>query len=354
MEAKMIKIKKRALFWLLSVVVSLFLLISSGLAAKFYRDYQNIPKDHLVGNKASSVNALKERGLPFSFFVVGDTQGRDVIETMMKSVLKEKNNSFMVITGDFVRRPDLWDHQFFLTEMAVEIRPPFPVFLVPGNHDIDYLSTKGGVTPEIYESLYGPRNFDFIFNNCLFIIYGIDQNNLRGYLDYLHKTLSEKGKGRKHIFVFEHHPPKGVGKADSHMLPNEEEFFSLLESYKVTSCFFGDYHGYWRGQRRGTNLIVSGGGGGRLKDSKSPWGVFHHMLKITVDENIISEEMMIHPWKFGSFTGVLRPWVLVHLFPLVGHRVWILYVGLFLFLSWTIYSGIMFFSSLKKGDSRSS
>jgi hypothetical protein len=132
------------------------------------------------------------------------------------------------------------------------------------------------------------------------------------------------------------------------MLPNEEEFFSLLESYKVTSCFFGDYHGYWRGQRSGTNLIVSGGGGGRLKNSESPWGRFHHMLKITVDENVVSEGMMIHPGELSSVWGALKPWAFVQFFSIVDDRGWILYFGIFLSMSWSIYSVIMFLISLRK------
>ena len=152
----------------------------------------------------------------------------------------------------------------FLNRDGERYKAAFSVFLVPGNHDIDY-STKikeeeRRVTPEIYESLYGPRNFYFIFNDCLFIISGIDRRNPTGYLNYLRDTLSKRAAGKRHIFIFMHHPPKGVGIPGSFSLPNEEEFFSLLEIYKVTTCFFGDFHGYWRGQRKGTNLIVSGGG----------------------------------------------------------------------------------------------
>lgn len=348
----MIKVKKSRFLWLVFAILFLCITGFMGWTIKLHRDYQSVPSEHLIGNRISNVNVLKEKGLPFSFLVIGDPQGRDMIESMMRSALKEGDYSFMVILGDFVKRPDLWDHRFFLTEMAVEINPPFPVFLVPGNHDIDYKASKKipaerRVTPEVYESLYGPRNFDFIFNNCLFVIYGIDPRNLRSYLDYLRNTLSEKGREKRHIFVFEHHPPKGAGKADSPTLPNEEEFFSLLETYKVTSCFFGDYHGYWRGQRRGTNLIVSGGGGGRLKNLQSSWGKFHHMLKITVNEDMISEEMIIHPGKWRSFTGSLKPWAFVKLFPLVSNRDWILYFGIFLSMSWSIYSVIMFVISLK-------
>jgi len=88
----------------------------------------------------------------------------------------EKGNpSFIVILGDFVRKPDVWNHRFFLTEMTTEINLPFPVFLVSGNHDFDDTGevvkrTERRVTSEVYESLYGVKDFDFVFNKCLFII----------------------------------------------------------------------------------------------------------------------------------------------------------------------------------------
>ena len=172
----------------------------------------------------------------------------------------------MVILGDFVNEPDIWQHRFFLTETAVKIKPPFPIFLIPGDHDIAYRSFKGKkmertVTPEVYESLYGTRNVDFVFNDCLFILCGVNLKNRTDYLDYLRDTLSRKGNGKRHIFVFVHYPPKGLAGHIKGPLPNEEEFFPLLEAYRVTSRFFGDHHGYWRGQRKGVNLIVSGGGG---------------------------------------------------------------------------------------------
>ncbi len=344
-------LKRRSVFWLLSAVLSLLcsglLIIPIGLL----RDGEKIPSEHLIGNRVSNVNALREKGFPFSFLVIGDTHNSNRATALIGRALKEGDCSFMVILGDFVSYPDIRQHLFFLKKMTKEIKPLFPVFLVPGNHDIDYASKikqkERRVTPEIYESLYGARNFDFIFNDCLFILCGIDPKNRTSYLDYLRDTLSHKGNGEKNIFVFMHHPPKGVAKAGSFSLPNEEEFFSLLEAYKVTTCFFGDYHGYWRGQRRGTNLIVSGGGG-KIKSWQPIWGRFHHILRITVDENTISEGMMILPGEVLSLSGTLKKWTFVHLFPMIQQKGWVLYVITLLFLCWGIYSVVAFVQSFRR------
>jgi hypothetical protein len=149
--------------------------------------------------------------------------------------------------------------------------------------------------------------------------------------------LSQKGAGKKYIFVFTHFPPKGLADYIEGPLPNEEEFFSLLENYKVITSFFGDFHGYWRGQRKGVNLIVSGGGG-RFKKSQPDWGKFHHLLKITVDENAISEGVLVLPGEVRSFSATLEKGTFIHLFPMIQERGWVLYVLFILFLFWSIYS----------------
>ena len=348
----MMKPKKEAFLWLFLAVL---LLCLSGVAwslINFQQSYRNLPPEHLIGNRPSSVKALQEKGFPFSFLVVGDTQGREKAETLMKLALKQGQYSFMVLVGDFVRSPDIWDHRFFLTEMATEIKPPFPVFLVPGNHDIDYSSSKikdhdRRTTPGVYETLYGARNFDFVYNRCLFILLDLDLKNPTGYLNYLRNTLSQKGEGKPYIFVFIHYPPRFVPEDAGPLLPHEEEFLSLLETYKVKTCFFGHYHGYWRGQRNGVNLVVVGGGGGRLKSWQSEWGKFHHILKVSVDQSTMVEELIALPESFSP-EDWFEEKVFIRLFPILQSRGWALY-GLFLvFTASGISSLIFFFVSLKK------
>ena len=190
----MTMIKKRFLLWVFLTIFFISLTYLWWVAIEFLRDYQSLTPNHLIGNRPSNVAALKEEGFPFSFLVIGDTSGSEATETLIEMALKKDRSSFMVILGDFVKKPDIWNHRFFLTEMVAEINPLFPVFLVAGNHDIDYAGLKikksdRRVTPEIYESLYGERNFDFIFNDCLFIICGVDLRSPALYLDYLHDTI---------------------------------------------------------------------------------------------------------------------------------------------------------------------
>jgi len=340
------------ILWLIFAILFLSLAVFLGWAIKLYRDGQSIPSKHLIGNKVSNVEALGKRGFPFSFLVLSDTHNRDVGETLLREAIDidKGDASFLIHVGDFVNNPNLWDHQFFLMNMTVEIKPPLPVFLVPGNHDIDYQPSKAKgkgqrITPEIYESLYGSRSFDFIFNDCLFILCGIDLNNQAGYLNYLRETLSKKGAGKKYIFVFIHYPPGGLVKyMGGSSLPHEAEFLNLVESYKVTTCFFGHYHGYRRGQTRGVNLIVLGGGGGRLKRWQSEWGKFHHLLKINVNENMILEDMLTLPKKVNTPNRTFKKWIFLNFFPIIQNSIWMLYLVFTILL---ILSGYSFFKFSK-------
>ncbi len=341
----------KKILWLLSSVLSLLLSLFLFASFGWYKDYQKMPSDHLIGNKASSLNALKERGLPFSFLVIGDTHNSRTGEALIDLGLEHGRPSFVIILGDIVNRPGLWDHRFFITEMAVKVKPTVPIFLVPGNHDIDYAGTKEKdkerrVTPEIYESLYGARNFNFVFDDCLFILCGVDSIKQPSYLAYLRETLSKKAEGKRHIFIFIHHPPKRAGMAGSFSLPGEDEFFSILEKHRVTSCFFGDYHSYGRSQTKGVNLIISGGGGGRLKKAQPIWGKFHHILKVDVDQSIISENLIVLDKRVG-FWHSLQKGIFIHFFPVIQRVIWALPILAILLLSWGICSVVTLIRSFR-------
>ena len=349
--------KNKPLLWLTLSVLFLVLAGLAGLTIKSYFRDKGIPPHHLIGNRDSNAKALKEKGFPFSFLVIGDTHNSSRATALMEKALKERDASFMIILGDIVSGPDIRDHLFFLKHMTEEINPPFPVFLVPGNHDIDYSldknQEKDRVTPEIYDSLYGARDFHFVFNDCLFVICGIDLRNQAGYLDYLRDTLSRKIEGKRHIFIFMHNPPAGVGIPASFPLPAQEGFFSLLKTYKVTACFFGDYHGYWRGQRDGTTLIVSGGGGA-IKQWQPMWGRFHHLLKITVDKDSISEGILVLRGEANDLTETWNKWTFIHLFSTIERYPWTLYAFFLLTLFCGIFSATMFVRVMRRRQSSDS
>ena len=194
------------------------------------------------------------------------------------------------------------------------------------------------VTRQVYESLYGTRNCDFVYNNCLFIICDGNDKSPENYLDYLRDVLSKKAAGKKYIFIFTHYPPKGLDASiNKACLPNEQEFFALMEQYKVNYCFFGHHHGYWKSEQNGTVYIISGGGGTRLEPHIPD--KIHHILRINVGQDKISEDKItsLAQSNIGNWFGETA---FTFIFPAINNNGWVLYIVLFAFL---LDSGMLFF-----------
>ena len=335
---------KKRLTWLYLFIFNLILVALWLGVIKIHYDYVNTPPNNLIGNKPPIISALKETKNPFSFLVIGDSRAKKTSERLIKLAREKGEPEFMVMNGDFVWRPGIWNHRFFLTRLLNAVRPAWPVFLVPGNHEIfDYDTSRikdpeQQVTREIYQALYGPRNLDFVYNNCLFILCDGSSRSPENYLNYLQDTLSKKAAGKKYIFVFIHYPPKGLDASiKKACLPNEQEFFSLMEQYKVSYCFFGHHHGYWQGARNGTTYVICGGGGTRLEPTIPD--KMHHILRITVGQNGITEEKITSPAQsnIGNWFGETA---FTFILPALHANAWMLYVILLIFL---LASGVLFF-----------
>jgi Icc-related predicted phosphoesterase len=317
---------KRRWACLVGFVLSVAGLIFSIALIQVEKDYRPPLSPAPFGNRTVFAQGLREKGLPFSFLVISDTHNNQDACTLLKEMVRGSEASFLIHVGDVVTAPNIWSHRYFIKRMTEDIKPPFPVFLAPGNHDIYYGFQKvpegQGVSPEIYRRLYGATGFDFTYNNCLFVLCGVDLGQPDGFVDDLRRILSEKAAGKRHIFVFLHYPPSSV--IPGFDFPREKEFLSLLEEYKVKACFFGHYHGYRRVESRGTDMIVLGGGGGNLKYWQSEWGKFHHGLKITVGENSVTEDILA--LEHGAlFEHSFRWKIAVYVLPFIQGRVWVVY-----------------------------
>ncbi|MBI5778499.1 MAG: metallophosphoesterase [Planctomycetes bacterium] len=339
--------KNKRLLWLGLLIFNLIVIAFLLAVIHVHSDYANTPPNNFIGNNSFHQPINSGGGHPFTFLVIGDSRAKKTSEHLIKLARAKGEPAFMVMNGDFVWRPGIWNHRFFLTRMLNVIKPSFPVFLVPGNHEISDYGNPGDpgmenperqVTSQVYEMLYGPRNLDFVYNNCLFIICDGSDRSPVNYLDYLRDVLSKKALGKKYIFVFTHYPPKGLDAViKKACLPDEQEFFALMEQYKVNYCFFGHHHGYWKGERNSTTYIISGGGGTRLEPHIPD--KLHHILRMTVGPDKISEEKITSPAQsnLGNWFGETA---FTYIFPVIDTNGWALYIILVVFM---LDSGMAFF-----------
>ena len=300
---------KRGLWGLAAVVASAILVVFVVASLLVLRvDVTKRPK--LLGNSPEVVERTVAATDPddFTFYVTGDTQkGTETFEKLLK-IIAEDRPDFLVIVGDFVHRPDPARHRLFIQEIA-EHHLPFPVFLVPGNHDL-HPSSAFGVAE--FERLYGASQFHFTVGRNLFLILNGSPpyDTAGGYLDHMERVLAEQAGQAEHVFVFMHVPPTGLSpNVRARDLDGSERFRELARKYGVDYVFCGDHHGYWKGKRDGTTYVVCGGGGSRLRGTR---GRFHHAVRVAVDGGSVADTVVAVEYEERGMESIERSIVVRH------------------------------------------
>jgi len=265
----------------------------------------------------------------FSFAVVGDTRGRGTFEKIVEK-LKKEPLAFMVLLGDCAREGTAGYHCYLRAEWAEEMKTPFPVFYVVGNHDVD----EEEFSVSRFEKVYGPTNFSFEYQGCLFIGLRILNSpySTTESEAFLESLLSTRQRDYKKVFVFMHIPPPISSDFRSREFENSEKFIELFNKYQVDYVFAGDYHGYRRVKLENTVYLVTGGGGGHLEKQK--FGRFHHALVIKVTPDSVSEDML-QVKRQEEFEDTIEMYALAEFYPWLRTN-WLVVIALniIIILSW--------------------
>ena len=270
----------------------------------------------LLGNSPENVQRAIQRAGPdgFTFLVVGDVRrGTATFEKLLKLASGEAP-AFVVIVGDFVASPRFADHRLFAAEIA-EDAPPFPIFLVPGNHDV---SPHGPFRIGDFRQAYGPAQFHFSIGDHLFVfLNNVPPGRTTGsHIRFLDRALSQAPRTVRDTFVFMHVPPLArSGEPARGRATTDEPLLELIRKHHVRHVFAGHYHGYWKRESEGTTYIVTGGGGARLRDRSTG---FHHLVRMAVDGDKVGETVIA--------TG-RAPEALEAIERTIAARIWPLVVG---------------------------
>jgi hypothetical protein len=234
---------------------------------------------------------------PVECLIVGDSHGTATFSSLMQSASESSTPDLIFLLGDFARHPTKECHNFFWHEIR---RCGFrcPVFLVPGDSDIYYDGYKRGesMPPALYKRHYGNTNYAFYHGPYYFIILNnVSPEHDDSYLSFLEYALTEREPATRLTFVLCHVPPFfSLPEAPPAILESNRRFFSLLKQYGVDRAFSAHEHGYWRGKRDGTDFIKVAGGGGRLPRTGG-FGMFHHLMRIRINNGTVSEELLVVP-----------------------------------------------------------
>lgn len=272
----------------------------------------NFPK--LLGNHAENLTYVSTTTDPnnFTFIMAGDIKRGTATFAHMLDLARADKPAFAVILGDFVSEPKLIRHKHFINKMA-RLALPYPVFLVPGNHDIH---PDEPFQVKDYEQTYGPAQFHFTIGQHLFIFLNNSPPYAKTgqYLKFLEQVVSERAKQVQNIFVFMHVPPSGLNPwIEAHGLYGSEKFMQLAKELGIRYVFTGDHHGYVKTVKDETTYIVTGGGGATLRGTH---GRFHHLTRIAVQDGMITETVIIGEKRFETL-NLLERNIAVHLWPLI-------------------------------------
>lgn len=291
-------IKTRYLLLFVSVICFLAILyfISAIIIGRYI---SRVPLPDLLGNTKENMARIEEeayREMPFTFLVVGDPELKRHFEHFLVNTEFPIIPDFGIIVGDLVKNPEIENHRFFIYRFSkMKIDFPFPILLVPGNHDIVTKNEKerpNAFFVKDFAETYGAAEFNFIYRGCLFVV--VDDNYNEDYLDYLRHVLEEKSKDAVMTFVLMHIPPPSVIYVPDHrLLEGEEEFLALMDEYDVDYVLCGDFHSYHRSRVNGTNYIVTGGGGSKLYKGEDE--SFYHAMTIKVNTETGRIDEKIYP-----------------------------------------------------------
>jgi 3',5'-cyclic AMP phosphodiesterase CpdA len=220
---------------------------------------------------------------PLIFAVAGDSRNdlatyRRVLESVMAD-----GSEFLVHAGDFVNSGTKAQWQAFQDAMAGFTLPFYPV---PGNHDArggtldDYLAYTGAPAAH-YSFDRGPVHFTLADSHNG----GIGAAELA----WLRDDLSATDQPLKMVVL--HHPPFDPDGTDHIMAYGNDQFMDLMVEQEVDYVFAGHIHAYAQGERDGVVYTLTGGAGAPLYTAGHPQA-FHHYLRVTVDDEAVSIEVI--------------------------------------------------------------
>ncbi len=211
----------------------------------------------------------------FSFAVFGDNRGsKFVFENLLKMIDHDRDITFAINLGDFVRNGKKEKYDYFLNQVRRYLN--IPLLTTMGNHEL------GGKGRKLHHAIFGPSFYSFQIGKHYFIV--LDNADKKG-LDPKQKQWIEKelemAMSYNSRIIFMHVPlydPRG-GR-HHHCLPKEssEMLITLFMKYSVTHIFASHIHGYFEGDWKGIPYTISGGAGAKLAGD-DPDHYFFHFLK---------------------------------------------------------------------------
>jgi len=226
-------------------------------------------------------------GNRYSFLVCGDTHGRT--DLLSQVIDQARDGEFLVIVGDITTGKGTEEMQMmkdFLDASGLEYH------VIPGDNDMP------GGDPSVFRAVFGPdfysldkQDSHLVFLDDAVIGTGSPDEDL----SWLRSDLAGAGED-KVIIAFAHVPPGApVDMGKSGFVERESEsnreMQDMLEEAGALAIYCGHIHAYMLYSSGPPRVVVTGGAGANLHLSEQAGG-FHHFLRVTVEGDTVSEEVI--------------------------------------------------------------
>ena len=244
----------------------------------------------------------------FQFAIMPDRTGGHrpgILEDAIKK-LGLLQPEFVISIGDMIEgytlnEPEIRQQWTIYNSFVEKLGMPF--FYIPGNHDY-----TNQVMSRIWEELYGPSYYYFIYKNVLFLCLNSEETTMgegmagidEQQFNYFKEILTDYPDVRW-TFVFMHRPL---------WLDNETGYWNEIESLLNTrkhTVFAGHSHHYVKYERNNGKYIILSTAGGISELRGTNYGEFDQIAMVTIseegpilanlllqgiwDENVVTQEL---------------------------------------------------------------
>lgn len=235
-----------------------------------------------------------------------------------------QNPDFALLTGDLTVYPNSFMHDYGVARNEYATLTDYPVFTVPGNHDLDTM-IRGMKQPRLGEdywhAFFGPLHYSFTYGKWRFIgfntygwpaklrdrfggilaaKYNSDDEMMvsRDEYNWLKSELEAARSGGYTIALFCHHSPYGMVNdakiAEEVGGTTADEIKQLLKDYGVKYYFYGHTHHNSVEKLDGVTFINTGSLGSDLGDGTPEPGWSFRVVDAKQDGTLETNVVFFH------------------------------------------------------------
>ncbi len=183
-------------------------------------------------------------GAPFKIALISDPHYHySKLRDAVADINRRAGYQFVIVIGDLSENGLLQEFILFHQVMA-NLRIPY--LTVIGNHD--YLANGS----KVYEEMYGPFNYTFVYNNCLFVMWDNTtvESGKEADMDWFAQHLENAGRF-DHVLPVCHIPPN-----DQQMKANDSTYRALLEAHGIGLSLHGHKHEFSVEEVKGVRYVT--------------------------------------------------------------------------------------------------